>query len=227
MKIKINILFWGTDKKRLANTNLSWCYLNKFTQYAQDKGLDIESFIFDFSEVNVLGGAIHIPYPNKAYKRSEKINKVIVYHSEPECILAVMDSDLLIDPVDYDALIYLLKKIKDNEFYVFKVNDVMNLTGIDFENETVNFKELHSLGRQFEPDLGGLFIMNNKILNENKFNEDFIVWGGEDNDLSYRLQGKGFKKKLLPIVPYHLPHDHSLKPEDQEQYKKQVDMLNL
>lgn len=225
MIIKINILFWGNSKERLDNTNLSLHYLKKFCIYAQDKGLPVEPFLFDLSEDKVLDEAIHISYPNNTYKRSEKINRVIDYHGEYDGLFAIMDSDLIINPEEYDALIYLLTKTKPNEYYVFKVNDVQNLEGIYFENKEVDFSKLNYVSRAFEPDLGGLFFIESKVINENRFDEEFIVWGGEDNNLSYRLQAQGKKKKLLPIVPYHLPHEHALKQSDMVQYNKQVQKL--
>lgn len=225
MKIKINILFWGTDKDRLANTNLSWYELKKFTTYARSKGLDIEPFLFDFSEVNVLNDAIHIPYSNTSYKRSEKINKVIDYHGEYDGFFSVMDSDIFIDEQDYDVLIYLLKNMKTNKFYVFKINDLITHKGINFLDNKIDYKVLEFNERQFEPDLGGLFFVESKCIIQNKFDEFYTVWSCEDNDLSYRLQKIGKIKLLLPIIPYHLPHTHALKDFDLPQRDKQVKRL--
>ncbi len=229
IKMKINILYWDNgDKQRLDNTNLSWYNLKSFADYCNDNGVAVEPFLFDFSEVQVLPDAIHIPYPKGDYKRSEKINKVFAHHAGEETFLAICDSDVIIRPEDYDAMMYFIVTVKKNKYYVFKVDDLTSVKGVDFENNKINFDELETQPRQFEPDLGGLFMLHNDIIKTaGGFDERFTVWGGEDNEISYRLQGNGFSKILLPVVPIHLPHDHALLEKDLEQYKKQVQILGL
>jgi len=228
MKIVINILFWDNgEKERLCNTNLSWYMLNKFCVYAQEKGLDIEPFLFDFSEDKVINEAIHIPYPKGVYKRSEKINKVINYHSDKDVIFSVMDSDLILKESEYDAYIYLLKTLKLNNFYVFNLDDLVSTEGVDFENKKIDYSKIQTQQRQMCPDLGALFFINLKILEEvGGFDERFTVYGGEDNDASFRLQEAGFKKIILPLIPYHLPHINLMDTVvGTEEYKKQVNIL--
>lgn len=230
MKIKINILFWNNDKdkQRLDNTNLSWFYLKKFTDAANEAGLEIEPFLFDFSEDKVLDDAIHISYPKGVYKRSEKINKVIEYHkSDEEYIFSVMDSDLIIKPKDYNDLIYLLKSIKDNKFYVFHLDDLINLIGVDFENKIIYFEKIQVQQRPMNPDLGALFFIKNSMIQEvGGFDESFTVYGGEDNKISNDLQNKGYKKVIWPIKPIHLYHENLLNSViNTEQYQKQYKIV--
>ena len=228
MKIKINILYWDNGEvQRFNNTNLSWYYLNCFCRFANLNGLEIEPFLFDFSEEKTLGeDAIHISYPMGIYKRSEKINKVIEYHGQEEYIFAVMDSDLIIPREDYLGLVYLLKNLKNEKFYVFNLNDLTSLKGVDFENKKITFEELEYQQRQMEPDLGALFFINSNAFEKvGKFDERFIAWGGEDNRMSYDLVNGGYKKVILPIIPFHLPHRHALKESDKEQYQKQLTYL--
>jgi len=229
MKIVINILYWDNgEKQRLDNTNLSWYMLNKFCTYAQEKGLDIEPFLFDFSEDKVLNEGIHISYPKGAYKRSEKINKVIKYHSDKEVIFSVMDSDLILKESEYDAYVYLLKTLKLNNFYTFYLDDLTSIQGVDFINNNLDYNEIQTQQRQMNPDLGALFFIDIKILKDvGGFDERFIVWGGEDNRLAQELVKKGIKKIVLPLKPLHLPHNHALTEKDYEQYKKQVKILGL
>ena len=229
MKIKINVLFWQNeeDSQRLKNVNLSWFYLKKFCEYAKTKDLDVEAFLFDFSEFQVLGEAIHLPYEKGSYKRSHKINDVIEYHSNEECYFSIMDSDIIFKSSDYDTLIYLLKKLKDDKFYVFRVDDVQSMDGLDYDNNNIEFINVKSTPRNYEPDLGGFFVMNIKLLQKaGRFSEEFIIWGGEDCDLSYKIQDLGYKKIILPILPLHLPHQNlSNKVMGTAQYKKQYDIV--
>lgn len=225
MKITINILFWGTDEQRLLNTKLSWHNLKKFSQYAKEKGFEIEPFLFDFSEDHTLSEAKHIPYPNSSYKRSEKINKVIEYHGDYDGFFGVYDADVIFDPKDYDGLIYLLEKMKRDKFYVFKLNDISSTKGIDFDNLEIDFDNIEFSARNFEPDLGAVFFVDMKAVRENPFDERFICWGGEDNKIVQTLIEKGYKKIVYPIIPYHLPHVHALSELDKIQYQKQVQLL--
>jgi hypothetical protein len=226
MQIRINILYWDNkEKQRFDNTNLSWYYLNKFISYANDKGLDIKGFLFDLSEDKVLDDAIHIPFEKGSYKRSHKINKVIEYHGNDEYIFSVMDSDLIIAEKDYDSFIYLLQSMKDNCFYVFKLNDLLNTKGVDYENKIIDFKQLEYKNRKFNPDLGGLFFLDIKLLKEiGGFDEEIIVWSCEDNIAALKLLKNGYRKIILPITPYHLPHINLMdKVFGTPQYKKQVE----
>jgi len=224
--MKINILYWGDKKERLANTNLSWHYLKNFSRYCIEHGCLVEPFLFDFSEIQVLDDAIHIPYPNGEYKRAEKINKVFEYHSEKEEFIGICDSDVVIREEDYESMKYFITILKHKNFYVFKLDDLISLKGVDFENKQINFGELELKERNFEPDLGALFFIHNSLMKEvDGFDERFTVWGGEDNHTAYKLLSKGYNKKLLPLKPIHLLHEHALIKEDIKQYQKQVDML--
>jgi len=56
----------------------------------------------------------------------------------------------------------------------------------------------------------GSFIVNSSILNDNKFNEDFIGWGYEDIEWEERIR-KLFLIYELPYVGVHLYHDKNHK----------------
>lgn len=229
MEIKINVLFWQSeeDKQRLANVNLCWFYLNKFCDYAKDKGLEIKPVLFDFSEEKVLDNAVHIPYPKGSYLRAEKINRVIDYYQD-NCIFSIMDSDIIFKEKDYDTLIYLLKNIKKDKFYVFQVEDLQNLDGVDYENNNIEFDKVNSSLRNYNPSLGGVFVIHKNILLEaGKFDEkSFVTYGGEDDDISMTIEDLGYKKVLLPINPLHLPHTSlAIETVKTPQYQKQLTIV--
>jgi len=224
--MKINILYWDNgDQQRLLNTNLSWHYLKNFAKYCNDNSCPLEPFLFDFSEVQVLPDAIHIPYPKGSYKRAEKINKVFEYHTNQENFIGICDSDVIIRDEDYSALKYLIQNFKKEKFYVFKVDDLISHKGVDFENKKINFSELEFKERNFEPDFGGLSIVNNRIFEKvGGFDTSIKEYGGEDNLMSYTLQDFGYKKVLLPIKPIHLLHEslYTLEYQKSPEYLKQL-----
>ena len=43
-------------------------------------------------------------------------------------------------------------------------------------------------------------------LKQHKFNNDYVGWGGEDDDIVLRLDRDGFKRKMVPYNPVHLYH---------------------
>lgn len=223
------MLFWQDeeDSQRLKNANLSWFYLKKFCEYANAKDLPVEALLFDFSYSKVLDEAIHIPYEKGSYKRSHKINEVIKYHEGEECYFSITDSDIIFKESDYDTLIYLLKKMKDDKFYVFRVDDVQSMNGLDYDNNNIEFSNVNSTPRNYEPDLGGIYVMNKALLEEaGGYDTNFCVYGGEDNILSYKLQDLNYKKVILPILPLHLPHTNLLATvANTAQYKKQFDLV--
>jgi hypothetical protein len=226
MKVNINILFWDNgDEQRYKNTTLSWHLLKDFAEFAKQFNLVVIPNLFDFSEEKKIEDAIHITYPKGTFKKAEKINKVIEHFKDFDGFFSIMDSDIIIRPSDYQNLVDLIKSFKQNKYYVFNLDDLTCLSGVDFLGKKINFNALQYKKRVLDPDLGALFFIHQTIINNFKMDERFVVWGGEDNEVSYRLQNAGYKKVICPFNVIHLPHNHALKKEDMQQYNEQVNIL--
>lgn len=234
MKIKINLLFWeGNDPQRLENTKLSWYYLKRFCTYINSQKFKsdyffIEPRLFDLSQNKILNEeAIHIPFPKGSYERSAKINKVIEYLGEEEYFFSVIDSDIIFKECDYETWFYLLNSLKNDKFYVVNLDDLINFNGIDFNSQLVNFDQVQTKERVMNPDLGALFFLNINLLKIiGGFNEEYKIYGGEDNFCALELNKRGFSKIVLPLKPIHLLHSQ-LYPLvcNTEQYQKQLKLL--
>lgn len=210
-KISINILFWKDNNfnNRLDNFKICYKKLNDFKNYIIEKNVDIELHInsFEFGKVKYINESILFKRNRKDYRRSEKINLVLEYNYlniKPD-IFCVIDSDIFFTSKDYDSLIELFKNMQENKFYVPIVNNIHNKNGIDLDNiPEINMitSKRHILG------LGAFFVIDfNKLFMIGGFDERFIVWGGEDDDVAMRLLKAGMQRDTLPIKPYHLPHE--------------------
>jgi len=208
MKITFNILYWnGFDSEnRIKNINFTWDKIKQFSKYCNDNELENKCLLFDFSHNKILNESIHIPYINGEYKRSEKINKVLEYNYnnyKPE-LICFLDSDIFFEESQYTILFNLINTLTPNNVFVSSVLDIMDIKSVDY----VNKKLINpSFRNRLIPGLGAFFIINfDDIFKIGGFDERFLVWGGEDDDISYRLDKKGFKISLAPIKLYHLPH---------------------
>lgn len=229
MKITFNILFWkGFDfENRFRNLNFSWFRLKLFVSYLKQKGVNSECLLFDFSEEHIIPESIHIPYPNGDYKRSEKINKVLVYNKEtfnPE-IICVLDSDIFFEENQYDKLLKIIESLGDKDVLIPNLYDITNTDGVDFVNKSIKNPKVVSrnLG-----GLGAFFMLKlDQIFNIGGFDERFIVWGGEDDDISVRLKKNGCTIKTVDIVLYHLPHISMMTMSHKDnRYHEQIKIIN-
>lgn len=219
--ISFNILFWDNgDSERIENVNYVF---NSFKNQINDKYI---LNLFDFSEKIVIKNSIHIPYPKDYFLKSKKINDVLKFNKQLNCdFICLIDSDIFLLDEDFDVLIENLKKLRKDEFYVSDCYDLYNkeyvLNGLF--NEKKDF-----ISKRSDTTLGGFFIVPYNVINEiGGFDERFIVWGGEDDDMNNRLVKYGLIRKKLTLNTYHLPHrklDIS-KTINGDEYKNQVNIL--
>jgi hypothetical protein len=229
MNITFNILFWkGFDfQNRFDNLKFSWYRLNKFCEYAQTKNVEVKPLLFDFSEEKNLEDSIHIPYPNGEYKRSEKINRVLEYNEinyNPN-LICIVDSDVFFEEDQYDKLLDIINNYDKNIVYVPTLSDIMFKSEVDFINKTIHNPKVT---QRVLDGLGAFFIVNFKnIFNIGGFDERFIVWGGEDDDMRSRLINSGSKIERIPIKLFHLPHESLMTSAHKSiEYHQQVSIIN-
>jgi hypothetical protein len=229
MKITFNILFWkGFDfENRLRNLEFSWFRLKKFVSYLKEKGIESECLLFDFSEENILPESIHIPYPDGVYKRSEKINRVLIHNKEtynPE-IICVLDSDIFFEEDQYDKFIQIIKDLKDKEVLIPNLSDIIDHNEVDFINKKINNPRTVNRGLG---GLGAFFMLRfNELFNVGGFDERFTIWGGEDDNISIRLSNNGCSVDRIDIKLYHLPHQSMMPSAHKDsRYYEQIRLLN-
>jgi SAM-dependent methyltransferase len=208
MKYSLNMLFWDNgDQDRYNNIHFTWPQLKKLTKYLNEKGVNSTCTLYDFSETKTIkiDEAIHIPTPKGDFKKSWKINRVIE-KSQDSTFFSLFDSDAFFCEADYSRVYNLLLDIHHDSFFVFNLYDLMSTIGIDFSQATCNpdqfqlaFRHLNALG-------GAYIIYTQALIDIGGFDERFICWGGEDEDMANRLVANGLNKHLIEIPLFHLPH---------------------
>jgi predicted SAM-dependent methyltransferase len=228
IKYSLNMLFWDCkDPDRYNNVHFTWPQLQKFTTYLKNKGINASCNLYDFSETKTIKipEAIHIPTPAGEFKKAWKINRVIEAN-EDSTFFSLFDSDAFFSEEDYPRVHNLLKDFQPNDFFVFNLYDLMSIIGIDFAGATYDPNKFQLAFRHLGA-LGGAYIVYTQALVDiGGFDERFICWGGEDEDVSNRLELNGLKKHLVEIPLYHLPHARmSLQQIKTPQYAAQCHVL--
>jgi hypothetical protein len=227
MKVSINIAYWHTSEDRLTALRFVLGKLSNFFFELKKENIDFSFTIFDFSETPKIEGGIHIPYPVSEYRRAEKLNHVIKYNCDNLCpdIFCLFDSDIFFDSESYQVIIELIKNFDKKFFYVGYIFDLI------FKGQVqLDLKNIQLVGNFYPKKrdvfgLGGAFMIDfNELFDIGGYDENFITWGGEDDDLGNRLSRKGIKRKNLNARFYHLPHTHIQK-IDWNQYKKQCELI--
>lgn len=229
--ISFNITYWESDDiDRLYNTKMCIHSITKLIKYLNNYGINSQLNIFDFSEEQIIENSIHIPYPKGEFKKSEKINNVIKYNNDiikPK-IFTSIDSDIFIMEQQYEELKTLILQLLDNDkmFYTCYVQDILNRGSIDLINNTINLYQTPIMKRPI-PSLGAFYCIHFKELyNIGGFDERFLVWGGEDDDVKLRLERNGLIMKQIDTTLYHMPHRNLNFVVGGEQYNKQCYILD-
>lgn len=231
-KISFNIIYWDGFDSESRFLNLKFCIKSivNFCNYAANKGLDIKLFIFDFSESKLIDDAIHIPYPNSEFKKSEKINKVIEYNHlqyNPD-IFCYLDNDIVFLENEYDHMIENLISMDnfgENSILNNDVLEILNPENVDHNHFqlyfpiNVNIKSIRGCGPFY-------FIPFKKLFEMGGYDERFTVWGGEDDDMYERLVKSGCHMHKTNMQLFHLPHKSMMSDAHKTpQYYRQCDLI--
>lgn len=232
-KFVISIVYWNNDSNIIRHNNVRFCwnYLQKFTDFAMATGLNIQPYLFDFSVVSSLPESIWVPeFSGKiGYLRSAKINWVI-HHLKKENadFFSIVDADVFISENHFPLLIKYLRDLLPDQLYVFKIKNLLNPDlSISFITFDVSYALILESGIKYlfgQPTLGGLFFVSyEKLIELGGFDERFISWGGEDDEMYNRLLSSGVHCITIPITAYHLPHLKD--PLDHQQYARQLQII--
>jgi predicted glycosyltransferase involved in capsule biosynthesis len=155
--------------------------------------------------------------------------KYLIENENPEFI-CFFDADVFLSDNQYDQFLNIVNNLNDNDFFVAqKVLDISDdsVFLINFDEIKINLNEISYSIRKIS-SLGGFFLIKTSKLYEiGGFDERFVVWGGEDDDVSLRLIRTGMEKKFVEFDFYHLPHkklSDGIKSNDD--YKKQLIILH-
>jgi hypothetical protein len=229
MKIIVNQIFWvSDDSDRVRNILFTSVKNKEMVQYLKNKGLDIEYNLYDFSPTKFIPyeDVIHIPTDKKFYK-SWKINRVIEKCRDYDYIINI-DADVFLLDDNYDYIYDILSNLNktDNKFYVSNLLDLINPKEINFAKRIINKSNLKFYER-YVNSLGPFYIVEvKKIFDIGGFDENFTVWGGEDDNMSERLVSYGLIKETLKSKPIHLPHkNNNYEVVNSDEYKEQIKIL--
>ena len=229
MKIIVNQIFWvSDDPDRIRNILFTSVKNKEMVEYLKNKGLDIEYKLYDFSLIKFIPyeEVIHIPTDKKFYK-SWKINRVIEMSKDYDYIINI-DADVFLMDDNYDYLCEILSNLNksENKFYVSNLLDLINPNEINFGKRIINKNNLKFYER-YVNSLGPFYIVEvKKLFDIGGFDENFTVWGGEDDNMSERLITYGLVKETLKSKPIHLPHkNNNYEVVSSEEYKDQIKIL--
>jgi predicted glycosyltransferase involved in capsule biosynthesis len=216
--INLNIIipYWDMGCEfRKQNTIICWNEIKKLSSYLKEKGLNVSHYLFEFGKTNNFEDSIKINMELDYFEKSKKIN-ICLNHSINDNInyVAFIDSDCFFTPDQYDTIYNDITLLQENKYYTYNLidinenqrNNIIKDNSIDYnilKNENKNYSWRHSTGLA---TLGGFFIAPiNELKKIGGFNENFLTWGGEDDEAHTRLNG--------PCVwdpktygPYHLFH---------------------
>lgn len=225
MRFLMVMKFWTdnqTNSTRVRNVNYCFPKLLELSDFLRQKNIDCVAKLYDFSPSKIIDYAEHRPYKLGEYKKSEKTNLIIRENLDCD-YLFMFDTDTFFDTKDYELIYDLLKNIPKRRIHTFDLAKLEEKTFIKLNNgESVDFfsedfsyayagnKEIGPLGSGNMGGLGGVYICDIDLINENGgFDEKYTGWGGEDGDMLGRIMYSGNYYELKPVrsfAPFHLPH---------------------
>lgn len=206
---------------RKQNAIISWKELLKMTKYLREKGLEFNSYMFEFGDNFIFNDSIKINIPLEFYEKSKKNNIIINHRINDSCkFIAIMDSDLFFIEEQYDMIYHHIKELENSENKIFFTYNLMDIYEnerkeiLDIETMELNLKKLKQLKTKYvwrhswgSGVLGGVYIVpKNEIKEIGGFDENFLTWGAEDDEAYVRLKEYVECKPKINQGPYHLWH---------------------
>ena len=164
---------------------------SKLNVYADSWSKDFKDFLLLFTPSNDLF--------NKSAAVNEGVKRAITSN------VVMMDSDVLIEKCVFDKSLSLLDSFFD---FVYPFNRmVQQIYSIGEGVEKFNFDDIGSeIEIRPNADGGCLFCRKQSLLNIGGFNQRYKGWGGEDNEITLRINLSDYKCIRLNNILYHLHH---------------------
>ena len=235
MKIAFVILTWGEDKERKENFKFSLNRVKKLSNFLNENGVIAKVFPYCFGREKLTEDSIHVNLEPLEYYRSFKINYVIkdliMKNEEPE-IFCCLDSDIFALDRNFDNFLQYVKNTNFKEkFLTARWYDSADRNAFDFNfythSDNIAIETIRS------SDASGFFLVDFLTLkNIGGYDERFTVWGGEDNDIAYRLQRMGIKQEYMDFYFLHIKHARInektiLDTKDKDLYLNQVKIVDI
>lgn len=225
------------DSTRLRNARFTWPRNQRLASYVNSRGLQADAYMYDFSPDQMLDDSIHIPYPLNVYKRSEKINIILnELNNKGYTHIALIDADMFIDIRDYSKLFDNISRHSDKHVF-FHDHALLNpgptaeLTCSDksVDLRSLDYRFAYSGDKSRGPlagskgAFGGFYISPIKmLLDVGGYDETFVGWGGEDQEILNRLisEKKLHYRNIVPVRNYFAWHLHHFRDHGNPLYYK-------
>ena len=135
-------------------------------------------------------------------------------------VIVTSDIDLIFPPFFIESV---TKMSFENCFYTFKCYylkedaDPVNVSGEDLNKARINY-------------VGLCVVLKEDILKVSGFDEYYMIWGGEDDDLYVRLENNGCKRQQLDVQQFpvfHQWHPNHAPPHPTPWYLEMINYLYL
>jgi predicted glycosyltransferase involved in capsule biosynthesis len=210
MKVAFAILTWGNKEERKENFKFSLNKLKNLIDFLEKNNIQCSLHPYCFGDEKLSYESTHVNLTACNYYRSFKINYVIKNiindKIEPD-IFCCLDSDIFILEQDFSKFLDYIKNTNfKNTFLTARWYDSSHREDFNFDNYTysdhIRVETLRS------SDASGFFLVDFKTLKFiGGYDERFTVWGGEDNDISTRLQRIGIAQEYMNFFFIHIKHE--------------------
>lgn len=227
MKFALVIQYWGDDPVREKNTIVCHKYWQAFVEFCKSNSdHEVVLHVHDWSGKLPFATKQFEPIDHE-YMRAIRFN-MSIKEVEGADVFAPIDSDILILPRDFKQL---ESEMCLGQYRVFRLPtyDIADERAVDYFAEELRDSCPFDITHRDSPAIAGVSFSPWERLNYvGGMDERLLVWGGEDNDLSQRLNWIGVRAVRSDIKSFHLPHvSLSHKSKGTIQYEKQLVILDF
>lgn len=210
MKINFLILTWGEDLERAQNFKFCLLRLKKLCNFLNSNSIQTSTYPFCFGKVKLTDDSYHSNLFELKYHKSFKINyaiKKMINNNDFADVFCLVDCDVfLLEETFLNFLDYIKNTNFQKKYLASRWLDTSSREDFDFENNTI--KNNLKIDQIRGSDAGGLFLVDfNILLKIGGFDERYVVWGAEDDDVSKRLERYGLEKEHVKFYPVHIKHE--------------------
>jgi len=234
MKIAFVILTWGESQERKENFKFTLNSVHKLSKFLNGNGITTKVFPYCFGREKLTEDSIHVNLESLEFYKSFKLNYIIkdliIKNEEPE-IFCGIDCDIFALDKNFNNILEYIKNTNfKQKFLTAMWYDSADRNAFDFNSYTHSDNIVVETLRS--SDASGFFFVDFLTLkNIGGYDERFTVWGGEDNDMAYRLQRAGLKQEYMDFYLLHIKHARMnevkiLDTKDKDLYLNQVKIVD-